>query len=112
MAAFQGVPSKYIQFVQEYGMSPKETKPAQKQSQPGKQKEMRPKPQTQPRFAGSGKFKDKVAIITGGDSGIGRAVAIAFANEGADICVVYLEEDNDAQETKSWSRKRAAAASW
>jgi NAD(P)-dependent dehydrogenase (short-subunit alcohol dehydrogenase family) len=82
-------------------MSPKETKPAQKQpEQPGKEQEMRPKPQTQPRFAGSGKLKDKVAIITGGDSGIGRAVSVAFANEGADICVVYLSEDNDAQETK------------
>ncbi len=81
-------------------MSPKETKPAQKQSQPGRQGEMRPRPQTQPRFAGSGRLLDKAAIITGGDSGIGRAVAVAFANEGADVCVVYLAEDNDAQETK------------
>lgn len=82
-------------------MSPKKTKPAQKQpGQPGEEQQMRPRPQTQPRFAGSGKLRDKVAIITGGDSGIGRAVAVAFANEGADVCVVYLAEDNDAQETK------------
>src|SRR5204863_7177122 len=49
---------------------------------------------------GSSKLQNKVAIITGGDSGIGRAVAIAFAKEGADISIVYLEERKDANETK------------
>lgn len=50
-------------------------------------------------YAGSGKLQDKVAIITGGDSGIGRAVAVHFAREGADVVVVYLESDDDAKET-------------
>ena len=49
---------------------------------------------------GTGKLLDQVAIITGGDSGIGRAVAVAFAKEGADCAIVYLEEDQDADETK------------
>lgn len=52
-------------------------------------------------YQGSGKLRDKVAIVTGGDSGIGRAVAVLFAREGADIAVVYLDEDADAQVTKS-----------
>lgn len=60
---------------------------------------MEPIPETE-RHKGCGKLKDKVAIITGGDSGIGRAVAIAFAREGADIAVVYLQEHEDAQDTQ------------
>lgn len=81
-------------------MPKKETRPSQRQTQPGRESEMSPPPQTRPRFPGSGRLKDKAAVITGGDSGIGRAVALAFANEGADVCIIYLEEDNDAQETK------------
>jgi NAD(P)-dependent dehydrogenase (short-subunit alcohol dehydrogenase family) len=62
---------------------------------------MKPRPQAEgEKHRGSGKLQDKVAIITGGDSGIGRAVAIAFAKEGAHISVVYLEEQKDANETK------------
>ena len=62
---------------------------------------MKPRPRAEDeKHRGSGKLQDKVAIITGGDSGIGRAVAIAFAKEGADISVVYLEERKDANETK------------
>lgn len=62
---------------------------------------MRPRPRAQdPKHRGSGKLAGKVALITGGDSGIGRAVAIAFAKEGADVCVSYLEEDHDARETR------------
>ncbi|HET8570135.1 MAG TPA: SDR family oxidoreductase [Candidatus Limnocylindria bacterium] len=62
---------------------------------------MRPRPRAEdPRHRGSGKLAGKVAIVTGGDSGIGRAVAIAFAKEGADVCVNYLEEDHDARETR------------
>ena len=69
--------------------------------QPGVQAEMTEKPREEKAsHRGSGKLQDRVAIITGGDSGIGRAVAIAFAKEGADIAVVYLDEHKDAKETK------------
>ncbi len=62
---------------------------------------MKPRPKaTDAKHRGSGKLAGKVAIITGGDSGIGRAVAIAFAKEGADVAVVYLEEHKDAKETE------------
>jgi NAD(P)-dependent dehydrogenase (short-subunit alcohol dehydrogenase family) len=74
--------------------------PAQKQDhQPGRESEMRPRPEYQPKFPGAGKLKDKVALITGGDSGIGRAVAVAMAREGALISIVYLDEHKDADET-------------
>lgn len=77
--------------------------PAQHQAkQPGFEYEMNPRPISENPYiaAGSGKLEDKVAIITGGDSGIGRAVAYAFAREGADIVIAYLNEHVDAQETK------------
>jgi len=62
---------------------------------------MRPRPRAEDeKHRGTGKLRNKVAIITGGDSGIGRAVAIAFAREGADVSVVYLEEEKDANETR------------
>jgi NAD(P)-dependent dehydrogenase (short-subunit alcohol dehydrogenase family) len=74
--------------------------PPQKQEhQPGIEAEMSPAPDFMPRHPGSGRLQDKVALITGGDSGIGRAVAIAMAREGADISIVYKDEHEDAQET-------------
>src|SRR5438477_3037485 len=80
----------------------KKLQPAQHQHrQPGREHKMRPRPRAEDeKHRGSGKLQNKVAIITGGDSGIGRAVAIAFAKEGADISIVYLEEREDANETK------------
>ena len=74
--------------------------PPQTQShQPGREDKMRPQPDYVPKYPGCGKLKDKVALITGGDSGIGRAVAVAMAREGAKIAIVYLEEHKDASET-------------
>jgi NAD(P)-dependent dehydrogenase (short-subunit alcohol dehydrogenase family) len=76
--------------------------PAQQQKrQPGIESEMTPRPRAEdPSHQGSGKLDGKVALITGGDSGIGRAVAIAFAKEGAASAIAYLDEHNDADETK------------
>lgn len=77
-----------------------QTLPPQAQyHQPGLESEMDPAPDFHPRFPGAAKLKDKVALITGGDSGIGRAVAVGMAREGADIAIVYLNEHEDAAET-------------
>ena len=67
---------------------------------PGHESQLEPKPDWEPRFKGSDRLKDKVAIITGADSGIGRAVAALFAREGADVAIVYLCEHDDAAKTK------------
>jgi NAD(P)-dependent dehydrogenase (short-subunit alcohol dehydrogenase family) len=73
----------------------------QQQRRPGKESEMKPEPVfDDATVLGSGKLRGKIALITGGDSGIGRAVAVLFAKEGADIVIVYLNEDKDALETQ------------
>jgi NAD(P)-dependent dehydrogenase (short-subunit alcohol dehydrogenase family) len=76
--------------------------PEQHQEKPGLESKVTPRPRYQaPHYKGSDKLKGKVALITGGDSGIGRAVAVLFAREGADIAITYLpEEESDAKETK------------
>lgn len=83
---------------------PKEKKlrpPQHQKRQPGREYKMRPRPKSGASdYIGCGKLRDKVALITGGDSGIGRAVAVLFAKEGADVAVIYLNEHKDARETK------------
>jgi NAD(P)-dependent dehydrogenase (short-subunit alcohol dehydrogenase family) len=75
--------------------------PQEQKRQPGKEHEMKPRPESQvAEYLAAGKLRDQVALITGGDSGIGRAVSVAFAKEGADVAVVYLNEREDAQETR------------
>ncbi len=76
--------------------------PQHQDRQPGIESKMDPLPQSvDPQHRGSGKLDGKVALISGGDSGIGRAVAIAFAKEGADVAIVYLDEHSDAEETRA-----------
>jgi len=77
--------------------------PAQHQEKPGLESELEPQPRYEaPHYKGSEKLKDRAALVTGGDSGIGRAVAVLFAREGADVAIVYLpEEQQDAEETRA-----------
>ncbi|AOK31833.1 MULTISPECIES: SDR family oxidoreductase [Burkholderia] len=83
-------------------MTTAKTLPPQKQThQPGAERDMHPKPHDEAAdYTGSGKLAGKVALVTGGDSGIGRAVAIGFAKEGADVAILYLNESDDAAHTK------------
>lgn len=86
-------------------MEPTELKeqklPKQQQNRPGKESKMNPEPQIiREDYAGCDKLKGKVALITGGDSGIGRSVAVHYAREGADVAIIYLQEDEDAEVTE------------
>lgn len=83
-------------YEQQKNGQPGQTQP----QQPGIESKMNPLPVQPKDYIGSGKLKNRVALITGGDSGIGRAVAIAYAKEGADVVVNYLNEHDDAEETK------------
>src|SRR3984893_3854150 len=81
--------------------------PKQQQPKPGEEAQLDPAPMYDaPYYRGSGKLQDKVAIVTGGDSGIGRSVAVLFAREGADVAIVYLAEHEDARVTKASVEKK------
>ena len=85
--------------------------PSQQQSPPGRTNDMSPKPDHgEMSYKGSGRLAGKTALITGADSGIGRAVAIAFAREGADVAISYLDEHEDAAETADWVKKAGRQA--
>ena len=90
---------------------PKPPFPQQAQKSPGRERELRPNADHGERsYEGSGKLVGRKALITGADSGIGKAVAIAFAREGADIFISYLNEKEDAEDTAYWVKKAGRKA--
>jgi hypothetical protein len=87
------------------------SQPAQQQEPPGRQSQMTPRPDCgEETYEGHGRLTGKSAVITGADSGIGRAVAIAFAREGADVLISYLDEDDDARDTATYVEKAGRRA--
>ena len=87
------------------------SQPEQQQNPPGRTGQMDPKPDHgETSYRGSGRLDGKAAVITGADSGIGRAVAIAYAREGADVLISYLNEDDDARQTAQWVEKAGRKA--
>ena len=84
--------------------------PLEDTEQPGLEAELEPKPDYEPRYPGSGRLDSKVAIVTGGDSGIGRAVAVLFAREGADVVISHLDEEEDAMATAEMVEDEGARA--
>jgi len=94
---------KYLGYKEECKKIPIAFPPQHQDIQPGLEAKMHPRPIfNNPDYLGSNKLKNKVALITGGDSGIGRAVSLAYAKEGADIVIVYYNEHEDAKETKAY----------
>jgi NAD(P)-dependent dehydrogenase (short-subunit alcohol dehydrogenase family) len=89
---------------------PESFPPQHQEHQPGKEGEMSPRPIYDDDTPGCGRLANKVAIITGGDSGIGRAVAVSFAKEGANVAIVYLDQQEDAEETAAAIRKYSREA--
>ncbi len=86
--------------------SEKKIRPAQQQQRPGLEKNMKPQPIFDyPQKKGSEKLKNKVALISGGDSGIGKAVAVLFAKEGAEIAIAYLNETSEAESTAAYIKE-------
>ena len=81
-----------------------------RRQEPGHESQLEPKPDWQPRYPGSGRLNDKVALVTGADSGIGRAVGALFAREGADVAILYLCEHDDAAKTKDIVEKEGRRA--
>src|SRR5947209_13810161 len=102
-AAHEGAQRMSIQHAQSQNpteQGPKPPFPEQQQEYPGRESAMQPEPDYgEQTYTGLGRLRGKTAVITGGDSGIGRAVALAFAREGADVLIAYLDEEPDAQET-------------
>jgi NAD(P)-dependent dehydrogenase (short-subunit alcohol dehydrogenase family) len=85
--------------------------PQQQDRQPGREDQMRPLPRFENSSRhGSGRLSGRVALVTGGDSGIGRAVSLAFAREGADVAIIFLEEEKDAQDTAALIKKKGRRA--
>jgi NAD(P)-dependent dehydrogenase (short-subunit alcohol dehydrogenase family) len=98
----QPAEKRLLEMPRDGNRKPKTPMPAQHQQKPGIESKIRPRPKyLAPQYKGSEKLLDKVAIVTGGDSGIGRAAAVLFAREGADVAIIYLKvEQSDAEETK------------